>query len=235
MDGRTSSVILMHKRVVRSSGNAPSVNRRVKSDFAEVRPLVDEFLSHIGAQRLEPMWALTTREHGMETLIRDLWEFKNIKARQVLGNRQNAVALSNRFKDNSGRERVLQFFLVKRGGKWLIDEMVQDSPENAQRRIEGFMVHPGVVYDVRVEDLTGEWSSLLGQTRYTLNAEGAGKSEGNTSKDFHWELNGDKVRFIHSADEIMEGKVVRLEDDMFALKFSKNSQSSYHRVKREKK
>lgn len=172
--------------------------------LSATRGVVDEWLAHVGAGRTAEMWKLTTRESGVapSASLAETWQFKSIRARHVLGTATAAMVISSRYSDNAGRARVLQFLLVNQNGKWLIRQSGESSPGDAQRRVEGFAAYPGVRFDVRPDDILGDWETFNWKdpTPYSLKADGTGETRSaggpNPGKvvPLNWELKGDVFR-----------------------------------------
>jgi hypothetical protein len=179
------------------------------------------------------MWSLTTREEGMDTSIAKLSAFKSIRARHAIGNDTAAMVVSTRFNDDSARPRALLFTLVKQNDRWLIRDVLMDSPENTQRRVEGFATYPGVKFHVRPADIAGEWESgFLVRARHSFNADGSGETTlpKEPASSFRWSVNGD-VFTLQFGDKVLEGRIVRMEDDLFAVRYKDGNQWGYHRVR----
>jgi hypothetical protein len=214
------------------------VDQRVP--LSATRGVVNGWLGHVGGERIEQMWSLTTRETGMDTGIRKLADFETIRAKHVLGSDTAAMVVSTRFKDDAARPRALLFTLVKQNGRWLIRDSLMDTPDNIQRRVEGFAAYPGVKFDARPEDIVGEWKSgFLVKARHSFNPDGTGERE--VQKDekrapsFRWEVTGDVFRIFGDqldpgAGAGIEGRIVRIEDDFFAVRYADGQQWGYHRV-----
>ena len=197
-----------------------------------------EWLDHTGADRIDLVWPLTTRSSDAAPSVdlQKTWEFKNIRPAWSLGNDSVAMVVSNRFKDNAGRQRALVFTLEKRDGRWLIREQFGESPENVHRHIAGFAAHAGVRYDVPAEHFVGEWKHVgfLGvfESRLVLRADGTGtiikmqRGEKTGEKSLRWNVSGDRFSWMDES-EVTAG-IVRLEHDFFALKLG-DGQVGYHR------
>jgi len=173
----------------------------------------------------------------MDTGIRKLAAFPSIRARHTLGNDTAAMIVSTQFEDDSGRPRALLFTLVKQNARWLIRDVLTDTSENIQRRVEGFAAYPGVKFDVRPQDIVGEWESgFLVHARHSFKPDGTGEThktkDDKTPESFRWEINGDVLK-LHSGDKVTEGVIVRMEDDLFAVRYGKSTQWGYHRVKKD--
>jgi hypothetical protein len=213
---------------------------RQRVPLSSTRDVVNEWLGHVGGERTDQMWSLTTRESGMDTGIRKLSDFESIRAKHVLGSDIAAMVVSTRFKDDSARPRALLFTLVKQNARWLIRDLLMDTPDNIQRRVEGFASYPGVKFDVRSEDIVGEWTSgFLVRARHSFKPDGTGEQDiqngEKRARSFRWEVNGDVLRTFGDqldpyGSPATEGRIVRMEDDFFAVRYSDGNQWDYHRV-----
>jgi peroxiredoxin/Leucine-rich repeat (LRR) protein len=216
-----------------NEGNAPGPGA-----LGATRAVVEEWLGHIAAKRTDLMWALTTREHGGLSLeVSEAWAFKTIRPKYVLGNDTAAMVVSSRYQDNAGRPRVLLCTLVKRDGRWLIHEHLHGTPQDLALRVAGFAAYPGVRYDVRPEDIVGQWKTVFfggGSSFHTFKPDGSGETHevkgghaGETTP-FRWEVQGDLFR-RHSATEVYDGTIIQLDDDQFVVRH-RDGQVGYQRV-----
>jgi hypothetical protein len=256
VDARTDQVIVEYKRVVREAekliplkkadkprDRRSSETQRIKEgagvSMDAARKVVGEWLLHVGAQQWDLMWPLTTRESSAAGSI-DLaqtWALKSIQPKYALGNGTAAMVVSTRFKDNAGRLRALLFSLVKSQDRWLVREYFNDSPENIQRRVEGFVAHPGVSYDVRSDDMLGDWTDAFASIEHRFKPDGFGEvrkrlpdAKDRKERDFRWELEGDLLRQIYPGQQNIEAKIVRLDDDVVVMRYSDGAQATFQRV-----
>jgi hypothetical protein len=127
---------------------------------ASPREVVAEWLRRVKAGTREA-WDLTTRSKnvGWGPYFTGLWEFDRIHPLHQLGSEEQAMVLSNPFKDNSGRRRVFYAVLRKRDGQWLVDRHGYVSPSEARSLMTGFAVNPGMKFDVLATELVGEWDA----------------------------------------------------------------------------
>jgi hypothetical protein len=167
------------------------------------REVVAEWLRRVKAGAREA-WDLTTRSNnvGWGPSFTGLWEFDRIRPLHQLGSREQALVVSNPFKDNSGRERVFYAVLRKRNGQWLVDWHSSVSPSEAISLMEGFAVNPDMKFDVLAAELVGEWRAPCDST-IALAADGSGAQlrvgpggpePGAKPESFKWEVSGSILR-----------------------------------------
>ncbi|HKS38749.1 MAG TPA: protein kinase, partial [Verrucomicrobiae bacterium] len=209
-------------------------------DAAQTSPrkVVDQWLESVKADRTDEMWNLTTRESGGAGSVdlKNTWEFDKIKAYSLAADDALAMVVSTGYKDNAGQERVIVFSLIKRDGRWLIRENAVTTPEGAESRIEGFTAHPGVKHDVRREDIIGRWTeAFFSPAIYSFSADGnfsmsfrvVGGSR--TNLQGLWRLEDDRLTYRTGAGSTT-GRVVRMREDFFQLKFPDGNLNSFHRM-----
>ena len=79
---------------------------------------------------------------------------------------------------------------------------------------------------------------MLSSTRHVFRADGSGTTEsldsnGTVEKsEFTWQLDGDRLKRTFPSAKITEGRIVRVEEDLFAVRYSKNTQTGYRRVRK---
>ena len=170
----------------------------------------------------------------MDTGVKDLDQFASIRARHALLGESAAMVVSTRFNDNAARPRALLVSLIRQGNHWRVRDVIQDSPENVQHRIEGFAAYPGVRFHVLPAEIVGDWTSgFLSRARHTFHLDGTGEVRDPRSLEprrFRWELKGDLLR-IRAGDDVTEGKIVRVDHDLFAVRYPDGNQWGFHRAK----
>lgn len=107
--------------------------------------------------------------------------------------------------------------------------------------MEGFAAYSGVRFDVRREDLAGEWiSGFLIKARHTFNPDGTGEDRVREMRDgpetvtpFRWDVKGDIFnRYSEgSPGAVIQGKIVRLEPAFFSVRYT-NGTWGYSRPSR---
>jgi hypothetical protein len=189
------------------------------------RGVVTEWLRRVKAGRQEA-WDLTTRGNnaGWNRDLVDLWEFNRIRPAHQLGNREQAMVVSNAIHDNSGRKRVFYAVLVHRDGQWKIDRHDLVSADNVSGLMEGFKIHPGVQFDVLPEELVGEWGAPC--LSLTLAPDGTGvhvqlepKPAGQPDS-LRWEVSGAslRIRWDHGRESLWG--IVRVDGESFQVDYT---------------
>jgi hypothetical protein len=205
------------------------------------REVVDQWLSHVKANRMKAMWDLTTRESGGAGSVdlRQTWEFDTIKAFTLARSDSLAMVVTTRYKDNAGRERMVLFSLTNRDGRWLIRDNAVGSPDHAESRLGGFTEHPGVIYDVRREDVIGRWTqAFFSPATFRFEADGGFSMSyrivGGARTNLHgtWQLEADRLTYLTGAGS-RTGQVVRVREDFFQLKHADGNLSGFQRMKEE--
>lgn len=227
--------------------SAPSVDNSIASSAAasaqsvhgDPRALVNQWLAEVKANRMPQMWELTTRESGGAGSVdlRNTWNFDRIRAHTLVLGDTTGMVVTTGYRDNAGRDRKIVFSLVQREGRWLIRENAVTSPEGASSRLEGFIAHPSVRYDVRREDVIGRWTDAFFSPatfrfeedgEFSLNHRVVDGSR--TNLQGSWRLEADRLSYSTTAGSIT-GRVVRVEEDFFQLEFPGGGSSGFHRSK----
>ena len=180
---------------------------------ASPREVVAEWLQRVKVGTREA-WDLTTRSSdvGWGPSFTGLWEYDRIRPLHQLGGEEQAMVLSNPFKDNAGQRRVFCAVLRKRDGRWLVDRHECISPSDALSLMKGFAVNPGMKFDVLAEELVGEWGAACDST-ISLAADGTGAQlrvgpggpdAGAKPESFQWEISGSTLRrqFAHRDEKL---------------------------------
>ncbi len=204
------------------------------------RKVVAEFLRLLSAPReknadLKDIWDLTTRGTNVswgDDLVK-LTEQERIRPLHQLGNDEQTMVLSAPFQDDSGRERVFSAILLKRDDRWLIDRNdAYRSPTEIVSLVEGFLLNPGVKFDVQADELTGVWHFPCAST-LTFFADGKGVRvyEGPSgvpekSERFRWDVSGPTLR-THWPDHTDTETIAWVEDDVFRIQNAAGGQSYY--------
>lgn len=158
------------------SSGSPSERRKgtVKSESAAATPegTVNQWLALVRQMKpkgeweekekkatWDALWDLTTRDSAAAPSVdtQRLWRLKSIRPAYHIGGEKIAMVVTHPYEDNAGRTRVHYFLLNKTEGKWLILRADYGSPEDAQKRVEGFRMHPGIRYSVKPDSLVGDW------------------------------------------------------------------------------
>ena len=227
------STSTMSDEMKRRYGLVPSTTVRI----SEARHVVEKWLTAVGADDTKAMWDQTTRESGGAYSVdfQKTWAFKNIKPRHVLGSDVAAMVYSDPYQNNAGRTRVFLAALVRKDGRWLIQQNMDDTPENIYRRVDGFAAHPGVKFEIATDELMGEWlNGGFITSKMILGPDGKGTSRVSRGTDrgdkpFTWEVKGNKFRTQYN-ESVQEGEIIRLEHDLFVVKFSDGNLAGYHRA-----
>jgi hypothetical protein len=164
-----------------------------------------------------------------------------IEPKRSLGSGEAAMVVTSRFKDNSDRERVAYFYLRRQDGRWLIYESELASPDDAQRRVEGFAAHPGVKFDARREDFVGTWigGGFLIPISHTFEADGSYTSRfkneqgAETVHKGTWEFDQRTSSLLRRSDGNLQimGSVIQLGEDFFQLGSGEGRRTGFHRQK----
>jgi hypothetical protein len=160
-------------------------------------------LRHVKAGSKEA-WDLTTRGNnvGAGPSFTGLWEYDHIRPVHQSGNEEQAMVLSNPFKDNAGQTRVFYAVLRIRNGRWLVDSHSYLAPAEASSLLRGFSMNPGIKFDVLTAELAGEWHGACDST-ISMAADGtgaelrigpAGPEPGAKPEPFRWEVSGATLR-----------------------------------------
>jgi len=209
---------------ISSAGTKPSAQGGSGATDAKIpnippRQVVADFLRLIKVPRekganLDEIWNLTTRSSSASwsPSFTDLIEYGHIRPAHQLGNAEKALVFSDPFKDNSGRERVFYAILLNRDGKWLINENEYPAAEAVHGMVQGFLLNPGVVFDVQANELTGTWHFPCAST-LTFNSDGTGVRvfegpDGVPDKPgrFRWQVSGSTLR-LHFKDHDEVGTI----------------------------
>ncbi len=185
------------------------------------RELVAEWLRRVKAGTREA-WDLTTRGNnvGWGPSFTGLWEFDRIRPLHQLGSEDQAMVLSNPFKDNAGQTRIFYAVLRKRDGQWLLDGHSYVSPSEASGLMKGFLVNPGMKFDVLATELVGEWRAACDST-ISLAADGTGAQlrvgpggpePGVKPESFKWEVSGSTLR-LQFADRDEKLEILWMDDN----------------------
>lgn len=182
-------------------------------------------------------WAITgpkVRSLGtLSGVSKSLWQRGRLHVQRVIGSKQTAMVITNAIKDNSGRERMGVFGVGLYDGRWLIDNGEFYPPESVETLLLGFSQHPGVVWDVRREDLIGHWDTgpfvirhLHFQPDGTLTEEGEDQQRRGT-----WQLGGDQLTMTIEPGRPYTVQVSWLGPDSFRITNSEGSVGSFFRSK----
>jgi hypothetical protein len=188
------------------------------------REVVAEWLRRVKAGRTQEAWDLTTRSSGAgwSPSLTDLWEFDRIHPIHQLGNEEQVMVVSNPFGDNSGQTNVFYAVLQKTNGQWRIDRQSLTSRQNAAGLVAGFKIHPGVKYDVRADELIGEWSTPC--LSLTLAADGTGihiqtgPGPAQQPEPIKWEVSGSTL-LTRWGDRDVRWEILRVDDDSFQVDY----------------
>lgn len=217
------------------------------SDTATDQPrkVVAEFLRLVKASHQpnadpKDIWNLTTRARNVSwsLTLMDFMEHDQIHPVHQLGNAEQAMVFSAPFKNNSDQERVFYAILLKRDGKWLINEDELSTPEAVKGMVQGFLLNPGVKFHVQPEELIGEWGFPCASTlAFRSNGTGVRIIEGPSGvperpERFRWEVSGDTL-VSHWKDRTETEVITWMMDDAFRTR-GKDSETegSYDRNNR---
>jgi len=218
----------IREALVQGGATTAAVPQAVVSDTP--RQVIAEFLRRlkaVGEQKIDAqkVWELSTRSlHvGWDGNLGTFASKECIHPLHQLGNDSQALVLSAPFKDDAGRERIFCAVLVLRDGKWLIDRSdTYRSRSEAENLLDGFLLNPGVKFDVQAIGLVGKWRYPCAST-LTLYADvtGVRVEEGPSGvpekpEHFRWDMSGDTFR-AHWPDHTDAAKVTRVTDDGFVI------------------
>jgi predicted Ser/Thr protein kinase len=221
------------------TANPPGVRIRYKlaqsADAAQETPatqlppreVVSRWLQHVRDDNDTAMWDLTTRDlGGPEIEFREIVATHSIQPSRQLGDNTTAMVVTDRYKDNAGRDRVHLFFLTKKekDERWLIRRQESTAPEDANRQVEGFASHPSVRFDVERKDIIGAWNDVwFAPATYSFSEDGSFsmrfRDVGNkhTTLTGTWRLDdGDRLTYTTERGETT-GRIARFEGDVFSI------------------
>lgn len=176
--GSNGSKSQQRKNYVKSNSAATSPEETVNQWLALVRQMKpkDQWPEKEKKATWDALWDLTTRDSAAAPSVgtQRLWQLKTIRTSHQIGGKDVAMVVTHPYEDNSGRARVLYFLLNRVDDKWLIARADYGSPEDAQKRVEGFRMHPGMRYNVSRESLVGDWLLVFFSPTYlTHHANGS--------------------------------------------------------------
>lgn len=208
--------------------------------IASPTQIAQQWMNLVKQDKIKESWELTAPDrkgvYGHGTLQK-LWAKDEIYARHWLGNDTAAMVLTNRIRDNSGRSRVLRFYLAKIDGKWLLDQSEFYPPEDVEKQLYGFLAHPGVKFHVEKAHLVGTWSSqffVAGSIETTFNKDGSMKivenlRDGTTVKTGTWSLNGNRIGITLDVKTQL-GTIVFNSEDRISISYGKGGTMGYDRI-----
>jgi len=208
------------------------------------REVVQRWLELVTAGDAQESWQWLVPRQRAVLAPEEVHELRNraqIEPKQSLGDEQTAMVVTGRFEDNSNREVVAYFYLRRHDGRWLIYESNFATPDDAYRRIEGFVAHPGVRFHLRRDDFVGTWigGGLL-PVDHTFEPDGAYTSRTNnpdgteTVHKGRWEIDPRSSSLIVASNGELRnmGQVTRLEDDFFQVSYERGQRAGFHRQKK---
>jgi len=189
--------------------------------LASPREVVTEWLRRVKAGTREA-WDLTTHSDnvGWGPSFTGLWEYDRIRPLHQLGDEEQAMVLSNPFKDNAGQPRIFCAVLRQRAGQWRVDHHTYVSPSEASSLMKGFSLNPGMKFDVLAAELVGEWRAECDST-ISMAADGTGTQlrvgpggpePGAQPESFKWEVGGSTLR-RHFADRQASLEILWVDDN----------------------
>jgi beta-lactamase regulating signal transducer with metallopeptidase domain len=143
------------------------------------------------------LWNLSVRDSAAAPSVdtQRLWALRSIRPEFQLGSDEAAMVVTTPYRDNSGRDRVHYFLLTRKTNRWLIARAEYGSPDDAQKRVEGFQMYPGVRHNVQPSQLVGDWVlAFFSHTYLKLHADGRLSLSHSGSTDRRsgtWSVKGD--------------------------------------------
>lgn len=203
------------------------------------RAVVTQWMNAIrDLDNVQPTWGLTApsmRTIGaVDQINHHLWKRHELRVQRALGNKQTQLVVTNPIRDNSGRELVAVFQVVRHEGQWLINEADLYEPDETESMLWGFQKNAGVVWDVRESDVIGEWVHQFFVLRayisirpdHTIHERRDGEQSAGT-----WQLDGNRLTFTFEGSEPYQLTVTRVGPDSFSFTNSEGSLSTYRRQK----
>jgi hypothetical protein len=219
-------VKIRYKLVARSHATPYAQPPQVSNGAsATPRTVVSEFLRRIKAVRenkadAKEVWELTTRSVSWGPDFANLSEYDRIHPVHQLGNGEETMVASDPFNDDAGRVRVYYAVLLKRDGKWLINEHGYRSRDEVSGLVQGFKLNPGVKLDVQAAELTGQWDFPC-KSSLAMSADGTGVQiyEGpigmpEKPRSFRWDVSGSALR-RYWPDSVETLEITRVDHDSF--------------------
>ena len=188
----------------------------------------------------DALWDLTTRDPAAAPSVgtQQLWQLKAIRPSHQVGGEDVAMVVTHPYEDNSGRARVHYFLLNRVDNKWLIARADYGSPEDAQKRVEGFRLHRGMRYTVRPESLVGDWLQVFFNSTYsTYHANGSlemsyRETNGTTVTNVGtWSVKGDVYTQVIDGKKT-SGRISSLTHSTFGYKLPNGNGVGFERRQR---
>lgn len=181
----------------------------------------------------EHAWAYTTRENGWSLEMQRIAGRPAFRAVAHLGSENRAMVLTptERVNVSSVQPRVGVFDLVRRDGRWLIQNMELYKPDNAWLVVEGFARNEDVRWSILRSDLIGAFHSGFSLMEYQFNSDGSynEQARGKPTVSGTWRLEGN--RLIRTVDgKKRSNRIVRLFSKGFVLDYGKGNRAGYYRI-----
>ncbi len=182
-------------------------------------------------------WAYTTRENGWGVEMQRSAGRPAFRAAAHLESKNRALVLTakNRASVSSSRSRIGVFDLIRRDGRWLIQNMEMYKPESAWLVANGFARNDDVSWGILRGDIVGAYhSGIFAFTEHRFDADGTYslKAQSEPQVSGTWRLEGDVL--IRSIDgKQHSNRITRFFDEGFVIEFGKRNRAGYYRMSEE--